>query len=206
MNPQLNKPDLALLDLLTWRLRVATETQLLRLDETSVCRLPTLRRQRLICCQNLVACVPVMVEPIFAWSPGQAGPDCGALCWRLEHRRQRLAPQRVRVYWATALALKLMGSSGTGLRQPMQIEHDLGTSAVFLRHWQQDPDVAQKWLGEDLYRLSYRPKGKVPDAVLCDADGNVTKAIEVGSAAYSAARLGAFHRHCAKLLLPYELW
>lgn len=195
----------AILDLLAWRTRVATEGQLKLFSALKPRSLRRLLVHGLLHRQDLVVCLPELFVPLFAWMPGEDKPDCAALCWRLEQRRKQLRPRRERVFWASAQAQKLMGGGGAGLRQPMQVEHDLGTTAIYLRYWQEDPEIAQKWLGEDLYRLLHRPKGKVPDAVYCNPDGVVQKAIEFAGA-YSAARLAAFHRHCARLFIPYELW
>ena len=47
--------------------------------------------------------------------------------------------------------------------------------------------------------------GKVPDAFLYSADGQVQLAIEYGGL-YSRSHLRGFHRACCRRRLPYELW
>jgi hypothetical protein len=87
---------------------------------------------------------------------------------------------------------------------PYQASHDLGVSAVYLHYLRHRPDDAACWVGEDNARAAGRGNKK-PDAVVLDPGSGRRLAVEFG-AGYPAARLRAFHRHCERHRLPYEVW
>lgn len=206
--------DQVILDLLTWRTRIATSTQVVRLlactQQTSSRiepRFKNLIRAGLIERAKAVVALPRIDGPLFSWSPGNDEPDCNALAWHLERRWRSATSRRLTVYWATRRAVHLVGGIGGRLRQPLQMQHDLGTTAVLLCRTQTDPSTVERWLSEDIFRLHFRDAkgGKVPDAVLCAEDGTIVVAIEFGGL-YSSERLRRFHRHFARKSLDYELW
>ena len=147
-----------------------------------------------------------IVEPVVTWRPGQPSLNFDAISWRLQSR-WNVAPRPIRVSWATAQAAEFFGGVGGRLSQPLQLEHDLGTSAAYFSRLRSHPDDADAWVGEDVYRREHRPsrRSKVPDAVLLDSSGHVQLAIEFGGA-YAAQRVRSFHRYCARQNLPYEIW
>jgi hypothetical protein len=87
----------------------------------------------------------------------------------------------------------------------LQVEHDLGTAAMFFRRNELDSSNWDQWLGEDILRQTARRRQPIPDAAHCSTDGMIRLAIEFGGA-YSADRLRRFHLHCRRCSLPYELW
>ncbi|WP_145944461.1 hypothetical protein [Fuerstiella marisgermanici] len=111
-------------------------------------------------------------------------------------RRPRL------VNWAAPKAAHLTaGVSGWG-RQPLQIEHDLGTTAMYVSSRPYQSEVI--WYGEDIVRRRFSGvKKKVPDALLVDRRDNILKVMEFGGQ-YSRKRLEDFHRTWQPY--PWEIW
>ncbi len=106
------------------------------------------------------------------------------------------------VNWATPKAANLMaGYSGWG-RQPLQIEHDLGTTAMYVSSRPCQSDVI--WLSEDIIRRRFSGvKKKVPDVLLVDRHDRILKVMEYGGQ-YSRKRLEDFHRTWQQY--PWEIW
>ena len=196
--------DLEILKLLTWRVRLATGTQLVEFSG-SAARTRKLHVAGLLAKDSTVAAVPTLVQPLAIWLPGQEAPDFQALAWKLLQRRRSTRPKRVRVFWATKRAVQISGGVGGRIRQPVQVEHDLGTTATFLRRRIVAPEEAERCVGEDIYRLQAARGCKVPDALLCSATGAAERAIEYGGA-YAASRIRGFHRHCSGQKLAWEIW
>ena len=201
----LTRYDLLLLDLLTWRVRLATADQLEAFQHLSAVRVRQLLASGFVRSTSMVLSIISPCEPLFRWNPGTNPHSFSALAYQFEKRRGVSPRRKNRIYWATAKAVRLVGGVGGRVRQPLQVEHDLAMTEVFLRRRRLDDETDAQWLGEDCYRLLYRPRGKVPDGVLCNSEGKVVLAIEFGGA-YSARRIRQFHRHCDQLRLPYEIW
>jgi len=200
----LDPADMDALELLTWRVRLATSAQL---DElTGMPRIwRGLLRAGLVEKAGAVVAVPELDRPLATWAPGQPAPRFSALAWKLVKRRRATPSRRVQVFWATDQAIRIVGGIGGRIRQPMQVEHDLGTTAIFLRRRVLAPDDAKRWFSEDIFRWQNRCVGKVPDALLNSPSGDSELAIEFGGA-YSTGRIRGYHRACAKKRLPWELW
>jgi hypothetical protein len=100
-----------------------------------------------------------------------------------------------------------VGGTGGFLRRPLQLQHDVTTTTVFIRRVQIDSQTADNWFGEDVLRHYYHDlfRGKLPDAAVFSRDRSVSCVIECGGN-YSAERLRRFHRFCLKESFPYELW
>jgi hypothetical protein len=100
--------------------------------------------------------------------------------------------------------VRLVGGCGGTVWQPLQIEHDLHVTEMFLQTQHRQPAWAVGWISEDAYRRRH-PGGKVPDAAIVDADGQVERWMEFAGS-YSAPRIRAFHRCCVREAVPYVLW
>jgi hypothetical protein len=148
--------------------------------------------------------VPWPDKPAAVWRPGTRAPDMAAVGRALAARWTR-PPVTTTVYVATRRAANLLGGSARGrVGTPYQASHDLGVSAVYLHYLRHRPDDAACWVGEDNARAAGRGNKK-PDAVVLDPGSGRRLAVEFG-AGYPAARLRAFHRHCERHRLPYEVW
>lgn len=199
------RKELAILELLTWKVRVATARQLSSFQDGIDNRLHRLIAVGLIRSAALAVKLVDVNEPLCRWVPGNSTPNFEALSYRLLSRRERAESTRESIFWAGPRAVQLVGGVGGRLRQPLQVEHDLGVAQVCLTRICTEDEAGVRWLGEDCHRKLHRPSGKVPDAVLCDADGRIHRAIEYGGL-YTAKRLRGFHQHCARRRLPYEIW
>ena len=202
---ELTHADLETLALLTWNVRLATAPQLEVFQPGTTGRIEPLCEARLVKSAVMVVSIPAFDEPLCRWFPGDGLPNFGGLSHRMIQRRRRAARHRMKVYWALPRAVRMVGGAGGRLRQPHQAEHDLGVTEVYLVRRRLDSCSELRWLGEDSFKKLFRPRGKMPDAVLCDHDGNVHVAIEYGGL-YPVKRLCRFHQHCARRSIPYEIW
>jgi hypothetical protein len=149
--------------------------------------------------------LPPLVEPQAIWRPGENAPDLGPVAYAL-HERWRLHPPRQCAVWiATERAAQLLGGMRRGeLARPIQVSHDLGLAAVWLRLREVAPQLAASWQSED--SLAHTRVGqKLPDAFIFDANEQVTWVIEFGGA-YDRDRLQAFHADCLSRRIPYQIW
>ena len=199
---------LEVLRLLTNKVRAATRDQLVAANESwSPALLDELVRGRLLNEANLSLVVPpARRRPYASWQPMQAPPPFGAISWRGRQRIRAGAAQPTRIYWATRRAARTVGGIGGRLRQPWQLQHDLGVTSVYLLLCRTDPGLVEHWVGEDVYRREFgqRRKEKLADAFLLNPTGQVYRVIEfVGD--YSTGRLRAFHRFWSHRRIPYEL-
>lgn len=168
-------------------------------------RLDTLIRSGLIA-RYRVHARPVIwpVRPAIVWSPGECVPNMYRISSLLRARWIR-PPETVTVYVATKHAAKLLGGVARGkVGTPYQASHDLGVASVFLYFRRFRPDDAAAWIGEDFSGRAKRGN-KRPDAVVIDDARKRHFAVEFG-AGYPPSRLFAFHRHCEKHNLNYEVW
>jgi len=140
------------------------------------------------------------------WLPGMPEPPWHSISWQLQRRYSAARPVRVWISWATRPAVALVGGTGGRLRQPLQVQHDLGVAAVYVSRRSQ-PCSDKQWIGEDAYRSLLRSsdRSKIPDALIVDQHNRICRAIEFGGL-YSPARLEGFHRYWAKKGIPYEIW
>ncbi len=204
---------LPILELLTLRTRVATRDQVLafaQLYPMGKCEgeslLSILRKWGYLACQRLPIGCPVLIEPLVAWN-GNEAPDFVALASRLTARVEVAPCRTTEIYWATKKAEPLTGGLSGQNRQPLQVQHDLGITAVFLRSLEQDSFPADFWLNEDIARRDFGwfCPSKRPDAIVVDDDDQPIQIIEIGGI-YSAADLRRMHRFFSKERVRYELW
>ncbi len=142
--------------------------------------------------------------PIFAWVPGDAEPDYSLLeDWCRERWECPAVQTEVAVAGRRALDV-FGGSTPGGVKNACQTTHDLHVGEVFLRYRACGLKWRTQWVGEDAVAARWGWK-KIPDAVLCDADGSPVRAVDFGGA-YRDERLRDFHAACAAKSLPYELW
>ncbi len=202
------------LDTLTWRGRVATPGQLCRLpavDHLSrgAClrHLGRLRQLGLVATSPLGLRIVQVNEPLHTWDPGDDEPDFQGLAWKLEQRWSKLSAARAIVCRATRRAARLTGGIGGRLRQPCAIEHDLGAMSAYIARCWRDPSTVTDWLGEDIVRRQFSGEilRKVPDAAIVTPDNRLQTLIEFGGQ-YSPRKLEAWHRHCRRQAVRYELW
>lgn len=197
------------LDLLTRRVRVIEESQLVRawqLGSLSLRRaLKALEARHLISLGKAATRLPIAARTIAMWEPGDLPPDFVRMAWMLE-RRYYESPVKPRwIAWARKRAARLTGGIGGSIRQPLQLSHDLGVASMFLNRV---ASTSQNWVSEDLFRREFRRTSflqKVPDAVLVNEDAKIVLAIEYGGK-YSSERLSQFHADCQRARIPYEIW
>jgi hypothetical protein len=211
--PNFTDAELRLLSLLTWKTRVAADVQLAGVlgvadSERSafVRRLKQLARRGFLT-RHLVAVALLVPEaPLVNWLPDLPEPDWQSVAWRLQSRWTSLSASRTWINAATRRAAAMVGGVGGRLRQPMQLQHDLAVTAVYLVR-QADCPPNESWLGEDAYRLFLHPRArvKIPDALIVDPQYQTRRVIELGGL-YSPRRLKGFHRHWASRRIPYEIW
>jgi hypothetical protein len=204
------------LEMLTLCTRVATEEQLRRFCELYPAFAPRsdrLIRKLLNCdlltCQELAIRLPVLDSPLFCWAPGQPAFDTTAFATELRRRKQKTAWRNTKLFWATPRAIALVGGVSGLNRQPLQIEHDLCTTEIYLRHLSNviSGSSSARWFGEDILRREFARffPTKMPDAaILHEADFPVG-VIEVGGV-YSSDDLRHIHKAYSVRRLHYELW
>jgi len=152
-------------------------------------------------------CYPMLPlsGPILAWAPGQAEPDLGAVAYSLQSRWPEASSRVVEVYTSTPRLANRIGGFDGRLRHRDQVTHDLHVSEIYLRLFQTNPDLACRWMGEELCKRGQEFGEKLPDAVLADASGRPARAIEFGGR-YPKKRVQDFFEHCAQRNLAFELW
>jgi hypothetical protein len=136
----------------------------------------------------------------------QKSPQFGAISWQGRRRIRAGTAKPARIYWATHQAARIVGGVGGKLRQPWQLQHDLGVTSVYLLLRRTCPTLAEHWVSEDMYRLEFgqRRGEKIADAFLVNPPGQVYRVIEfVGD--YSTKRLRDFHNFWCRRRISYEL-
>ena len=207
---QLTERDEQVLQALAMRVRLFSVRQLAGTmwnnASTARRRLARLGKVGLVSSVRVTArTLPGTMEPVVTWRPSQPPPRYGAVAWSLQNR-WTIPPRTTTLYLATRRTGNLFGTRRTGaIPQPLQVDHDLGVSAVYLRYWQHEPELAARWLGEDAGH-KHSTGEKNPDAFILREDrSTVARVIEFGGA-YPAERVQAFHEHCEREGLAYELW
>lgn len=159
-------------------------------------------------CQDMSIRIPTIDVPLFSWEVGDPSPDPDALATQLI-RRSTMAPwRRTRLFWATRKAVALVGGASGLNRQPLQLQHDLGTTVAYLRFLEQAAEQSdQFWVGEDVLRQEFPHlfKGKRPDAAILMQPDQPIRIIETGGT-YSADDLRHIHRSYTRERTAYELW
>lgn len=208
---RLSLDSLAALEFLTWAVRLATDEQIqkvLELDgHSGVLASRLMRRLRtagLVHRERIHVGVLDLTEPLCMWAPDKPKPRLGSIAWRLLVRSKGIERKRVVVNWATRRAAKLMAGSSGQLRQPLQAEHDLGTTATYVACLKRDSEML--WLGEDIVRRRFGDEVlKVPDALIIDRQQSIRRAIEFGGQ-YGRRRLETFHRFWKQRNTAWEIW
>jgi hypothetical protein len=204
-----------ILEILTWNLRCVTVTQFQAI--LSAHQFPPAAYVRTIRrlaesgeIESLTASIslPSIIQPIFVRSPKQPAPNCDSLAWILEKRWKSVSPHRMTVCWATQKGAHRTAGVACFAQRATQVEHDLGTAAMFTRFCETNPGDISRWVGEDILRRDYTARErwltKIPDAAIY-RNGQVEKVLEFGGQ-YSAERLRRFDRHCETNHLAYEIW
>ncbi len=207
--------DNVILGVLTWSVRCAIREQLQsvldvliggKLSAASAIR--RLRKSGEIESRSAVVALPEVTQPLFSWMPRQAPPNFHALAWSLEKRWKAARPCRVVLCWATKKGAKRTGGLACFPKRATQVEHDLGTAAVYAYFCQTQPLSAEGWVGEDILRRDFTARerwlSKIPDAAIF-RDERLQYIIEFGGQ-YSVKRLKRFHKHCQNNNLPYMLY
>ncbi|HRK35092.1 MAG TPA: hypothetical protein PLJ47_10905 [Candidatus Hydrogenedentes bacterium] len=141
-------------------------------------------------------------QPILTWLPDDPDPEPGPISRLLQNRWTAHASSTTIVF-ATWTAARLFGGYGGGIKNSLQVTHDLHLSQIYLKLRAADPDAAARWETEDV--REHTRHEKVPDVYVRDAEGEVERVIEFGGK-YDAARVWKFHAFCADRRYPYELW
>lgn len=208
---RLTPKHLEVLEFLTWQVRVATDAQIQQLlssrfaSRSSVARIMRqMANAGLIHRRRIVAAVPTVSVPLCSGSPGQEVPCVKNLAWRLHTRNERTLRQRVQVNWGSPLAASLTGGCSGWGRQPLQLDHDLGTTEMCLA---ESPalDFSESYIqSEDILRRGYfGVNRKFPDAVRVNASGRILCVLEYGGQ-YSRRRVEQFIRHWQHT--AWEIW
>lgn len=130
--------------------------------------------------------------------------DFGNVAWKLEQRWHNASRHRATVLWATPMAVRFVGGVSGRLRQPLQLQHDLGVTEVLTKS---SMNKGEKWIGEDAYREFWQKnvRAKVPDAVVLNQNEQIGRVIEFGGR-YSKERLRRFARYWMARGILYEIW
>ena len=168
-------------------------------------RLNSLSENRWLTISRVLARPLLTLEkPVLQWHPGEPQPIFPAVSRKLKSRWKKSAREVV-VFLASRHAKAIFGGKVLGVVKNLcQTTHDLHDAEVYLLYRREMPEAAEQWVGEDAVALEHKG-GKVPDALLRATDGSTLRAVEFGGA-YAAKRVEAFHQHCEKLALPYEMW
>ncbi len=142
-------------------------------------------------------------NPLFAWQSGAAAPDLKSLAAQVRNRWMNKC-ESLRVYVATSLTARLMGSSAGGFPAANHRNHDLLLSAVYVNYRRNEPDKARRWIGEDALPMA-ETGIKNPDAFLIDDNSQRCHVVE-SAGRYSRQQLRQFHQYCCDEQLSYELW
>ncbi|MBA3312934.1 MAG: hypothetical protein M3552_12450 [Planctomycetota bacterium] len=141
--------------------------------------------------------------PESVWQPGDPAPDFGSMSWRLRSRWKGSAAP-LRVFTIGRHGAALFAATSAGIKNACHVTHDLHVTGIFLRLLADEPDAAERWIGEDAFTAG-RKREKRPDALLVGEAGLPVRVIEFGGA-YPPQRLREFHDHCVARRLPYEIW
>lgn len=144
-----------------------------------------------------------VTAPLATWKPTDPQPNSMALAKRAKARWNQ-AVRPTQVYWASARAANLFGSSSTPSPSIAQRDHDLLLGEVYVFFCTHRTSSIHRWVCEAAAPKS-GPGKRNADAFLCSDDGRTTCAIESAGRS-SREQIECFHQHCAAHVLPYELW
>jgi len=194
----------AVLTLLTDKARFATSEQVAAVlgtpPEATARKLKALAKAGWLDSATVIVRRPKFTLPLMT----EADPEAMAasVAWKLETRWGNARPKPARLWWATRRAARLCGGRYAGVRQPLQIEHDLLLLDALIRRQPANP--GWEWVGEDDLRHRAREfGGKVPDAAVNDCDRMTV--IEIGGQ-YSSERLKEFVTAMNRFRLAFEVW
>lgn len=209
----LTKRDDEILDALTIRIRLLSLEQVTAMwwNETPTGltnarkRLQTLVDRHMLCrLQVFARPLPSLAQPIAKWRPRSPAPCFGQVAWRLQSRWTK-PPRLTTVYIATRRCANFYGGRRKGeLTHEFQATHDLALAQLYLSLKRKAPQKAQQWFGEDMLRRQFRTKQ--PDAVIAESPTARPRLVVEFGGAYDMPRVAAFHKHCKKMKLPYEIW
>jgi hypothetical protein len=207
----LTERDREILETLTLKIRFLSVSQVARTwwadSANSVAnaraRLKALEQAGLIVRFTTIAHPEIeLASPIAVWEPGDRAPDFGSASWRLKSRWTK-PPAATPSVIATKGAGHQFAGFGGRYPRPTEQTHDLHVAALYLGFRLLRPDEARAWVSEEILRADLRGADKLPDAMIRAGDSK--RVIEFGGA-YGKPKLASFHRFCAELELPYELW
>ena len=159
-------------------------------------------------CHDMTIRLPKIDTPLFCWQIDDPAPDCATLSSDLTRRLTFTPWQQTRLFWATRKAISLVGGVSGLNRQPLQVQHDLCTTEVYLKFLERGLGQSTDfWVGEDILRREFPHlfKKKRPDAAILQKPDCPIRIIEIGGI-YSADDLRHIHRSYARERIPYELW
>ena len=203
----MNRNRIDLLRVLTKKIRVARTEQLATAVPSWNLRLirAMVREGSLHTATHSLRVVDVVDEPLAAWHPPLLQPNIGRISYLGKRRIRDSESKAVQLVWASRAATQIVGGIGGRLRQPWQVQHDLGVSSVFFSLLRSSPSTADEWISEDIFRrdVVQDANEKIADGICISASGTVRQVYEfVGD--YSAARLREFHQYWSARQIPYE--
>lgn len=138
-------------------------------------------------------------EPLLDWRPGDDQPNFDRLSWKATSRWNQ-HPTRTTVITATTKARCHTGGpiGGRPIR-PLELQHDIGVSTVFLNLQARDPELARHWVHEDTLARDARHNDRenLPDA-------RIGALVVEFAGAYSANKLRSVHERYSND--SYQLW
>lgn len=166
--------------------------------------LAPLRERQLIAVGRVLAhpLLPLS-SPVIRWNPADPPPDFATVSKTLQGRWTQL-PRPFSIVIATQKAANQLGGVAADFPPLGHESHDIHLAEVYVTMRRTQPNRARAWLGEEIIRPT-RKGQKLPDAVITDPQRGEIGVVEFGGS-YDANRLQAFHTHCDRRALPYELW
>lgn len=209
-NLRLRQRDLILLEALALRVRVLGQRQTADAFWDGHIANTRRRLQQLVEAEMLSRAIvpaqplPELTGPIVRWQPGNPTPNANQVAFQLQSRWRYRSPRPTVVYFPTEKTIMQFGGRVRCQNKTLQITHDLGVTAMWIRYFKQSSELTSVWVGEEILAPT-RVSQKLPDAALVDQQGEPTLLIEFGGS-YAASRVAAFHDDAACRQLPYHLW
>lgn len=149
----------------------------------------------------LARALPDITKPVCTWHPGGPTPNFGAISYQLQSRWTETPRQRS-VYVIASKGAGLFGvSAKKRVRSDYQCTHDLGTSQVYVQYLRDSPELATRWIGEDLLAGT-----GAPDAVLAESlQSEPERIIEFGGA-YDTQKIRRFFQKYETSTALIEIW
>lgn len=159
----------------------------------------TLVKQELACAWPVVVAELDVSQPLAVFEPRTPRPEVGHLAWRNEQRWNKASPARTICVTATVKALATYGGSCRRPR-PLELEHDINVSGIYLSLLDHEPHVAATWLPEDEIETT-EFDGRRPDAII-EHDRPVV--LDLLGRGYTREKIAGLVRHYQNHIL--ELW